>query len=103
MIKLQRCPACKAEMKYSDIDIAQPFECRTCGSRLAVPKSYWKTVRKVSVIPEAILCLSLMRINFYFILLFPLMLNFFIVVGFIFAKRFCPPTVFLSSELSSLS
>jgi uncharacterized paraquat-inducible protein A len=103
MIKLQRCPACKAEMRYSDIDIAQPFECRTCGSRLAVSRSYWKTVRKVSVIPAAILCLPLMLISFYYILLFPLVLSFFIIVGFIFAKRFWPPTVFLSSELSSLS
>ena len=90
------CPDCGSPLPYARINLANPFECPSCGKKLCVPPDYNNKIRRVCVILGIALYLIFLVLWKSILLAFFLAaIAFFIVavIAQIFWKRIFPPEI----------
>ena len=94
-----KCPLCKSEFHYKQVDLELPFRCRVCDQWLRVTHSYWYAASGIlaSMIISGFVCFELGARGAYLVLYAPLLsIPVFFVVVF-WRMHFAPPNLEASS------
>ena len=93
--RLPACPDCGLQLPYARIDLANPFECPSCGEKLCVPVEYKEKIRRFCFTLAIVLPLifALVWHNIFLLIWMPVIGFLLAIIAPIFWKRIFPPEI----------